>query len=456
MVVTPRLFLLSGKSLKSVDINNYDVNFGVPSESPPIEELVASVPYLFAAVCARANGIASLPRRFMHNGQEIDERELPFAVNWSDLLWRTEYSLCLYGVAYWFRVRNTVRVFRVRWLDPVTITPLADARRGLYGFERRVTPRSEKYELDENGLHKQLVYFWLPGLREVAPGPGTASAARRAAEVLRSVDAFADLFFDQGGMPLTLLIIPPATPDAERDRLENRFQRLAHGLRNAFKPVAVRSNVEVKTLGATPANLGMTDLVNSKRDAILAALGVPISLVLGTAVNYATATQEAKNYIVNTLAPRARLLQAEINRQLLAEFELELTFDYESLPVMREDERQAASAFQQYVMSGLTPVQAAQIVGVDVPEPEPALVPMLSDSADTAIAAEYRRWQTKARRAVKSGADPAEFVSDVLPRSEYLAVREALRGARTEEEVEAVFAAAPFLRFCCEEYPPVS
>lgn len=452
MVVTPRLFLLSGKSLKSIEIGNFDADFGARAESPPIEELAASVPYLFAAISARANGIASLPRRFMRGDQEIDERDLPFTINWPELLWRTEYSLCLYGVAYWFRVRNSVRVFRVRWLDPLTITPLADPRRGLYGFERRVTPRSERYELDENGLHKQLVYFWLPGLREVAPGLGTAQVARRAAEVLRSVDTFADLFFDQGGMPLTLLVIPPATPDAERERLENRFQRLAHGLRNAFKPVAVRSNIEVKTLGATPANLGMTELVDSKRDAILAALGVPISLVLGTAVNYATAAQEAKNFIANTLAPRARLLQAEINRQLLAEFGLELLFDYESLPAMREDERQAASAFQQYVMSGLTPGQAAQIVGVDMPEPEPAPTPTF-DAADVAIAAEYRRWQTKARRAVKSGADPSEFVSDILPRSEYLAVREALRGARTEEEVEAVFAAAPFLRLCLEEYP---
>lgn len=431
-----QLFLLYGHSVKQIEPN---ADYPILLPRTPIEDLAQRVPYLHAALRARADGLVILPRRFFRRGQEIEEKDIPFIIDWADLLWRTEYALNLYGAAYWYKARDREGVRWVRWLDPTTVNPLVDHKRGLYGFSRTVIT-NEIYHLDKKGLSRDLVYFWLPGLRETEPGC-YIDAVREAAEALHNIDKYTNMFFHYGGMPITLLVVPPATSETERERLETKFSAFARGLRNAFRPIAVRSQIDVKTVGVSPAHLDMAELINSKRDAILAALGVPISLIVGTSVNYATATQEIKNFITHTLGPRATFIASVVNKQLLSEYDITLVLDYEALPAMREDERQAAFAFQQYVTAGLSPRQAASLLGIPYPEEENAPKPI-----SEAIATELKRWHIKARNAWQKNAKAdVEFTTQVIHEEAQKAIREALRHVSSPHDIDAIFAAAPHI-----------
>lgn len=362
----PGLYLQRGNEIKSISYNSAwlqgeDVSEGTTHS---VESLAASVSWLHAAYSLRADKISGMPREIMNRaGNIVEEKDLPFAINLDDLLWRSEYALNLYAKSYWFQVKNTRRVLKVRWFDPTTIEPKVSQSNGLYEFERTLGTKKDSYDVKDD--LSDVIWIWLPGMREVGPGVAASSVVQTASEVLKSIDKFADMFFDQGAMPLLLLSIPPGTRDAERDRLESRFVRFATGVSNAFKPVAVRSNVTATTISSPPSDLAMTDLSEGKRDEILAAARVPVSLVLGTAVNFATARQEAQNFIETVMQPRAKFVQAQLNRQLFTPHGLTLTFHPERLPIMQQDNKVAAETFETLVTGGMNPEAAAFIAGFD-------------------------------------------------------------------------------------------
>lgn len=425
--------------------------------SPNVDDLASTVGYLYACYRIRSDKLSGLPREIVtESGEPIDEGDIPFKINITDLLWRTELALNLFGQAYWLKKRNRVRVLGVRWLDPRTMSAETDEARGLYAFERRLGANKIHYPVKDD-IAPDLVYFWLPGIGEVQPGVALSSVMRRASEVLKSIDIFADKFFDQGAMPVTILVVPPNTRTAEIDRLESRLSRVMHGVRNAFKPIGVRSNVEVKPLGSPPADLAMTDLGESKRDEILAVTGVPISLLTGTAVNYATAQQEARNFIENTIQPRASLIESIINEQLFSSIGLRFHFRIEQLPIMKSDEIAASDALLNLVTSGVELEAAMRILGYRIdelpddvaatiissnrlPVIEPGSNGVASDGED--VIAEMRRWRRKARKSIKRNGNAAvTFTSDIIDADEIGDISTALAFANTPEEVDAVFTA---------------
>jgi HK97 family phage portal protein len=431
------------------------------------------VAWLRACYERRSDKLSHLPRTIERGGETIEETVLPFDL--SDLLWRIERSLNLYGAAYLFKKRNRRDdVMAVTWLDPTTIEPLDDERRGLYAFQRNLS-KSIVYPV-EDGMSPDIAWVWLPGMRETKPGDPLSAAVKLPGEVLRSLDKFSDSFFDQGAMPITLLRIPSSTRDAERDRLESRMERIATGVRNAFRPVAVRADVEVERLGTIPADLAMAELTDGKRDAILAAPGVPISLVSGTAVNYATAQQEASNFVSNVISPRASIIERQLNKHIFEPLELVLRFQPEQLPEMQRDEVQSSAAFVNLRNGGMSREASAYFLGYtagDLPddiemfEEVPEALQNFdgnnsdnnNDAGDIPLAQiddtktrDLARWQRKAKKALKASKSASvPFSSEFIPAHEHEAISNLLTDATTVEEVEAAFVVAPFLSF--EGYP---
>lgn len=466
--LSPGIYLTDG--IKTTALSSVVGWSSGKDEDADAASLVANVAYLYACYSLRSDKLSGLPREIVRTGgggQVMTEKELPFSASLTDLLWRTEWSLNLYGAAYWLKERNTVRLKGVRWLDPSTMTPKVNETQGLYKFERQLSTTKKNYPVND-WRAPDLVYFWLPGIQEVAPGVAMSTVMRRAGEVLKSIDMFSDRFFDQGAMPITLLVVPANTRPEEIERLEGRLSRVMHGVRNAFKPIGVRANVEVKPLGSPPADLALPELTQAKRDEILAVTGVPISLVTGTSVNFATAQQEARNFIENKIQPRADLLQRILNQQLFNALGLEFRFKIEQLPVMRQDEIRASAALLNMVNAGVPLEAALAMAGYNLeeipanlaamiraavpalPQPnsngtgrQPKPPPVLANDG-TAKADDLRRWRRKARKAAKSGTATVPFESDVIEEAEAVALRAALEYAGAPEEVDAIFSAEFF------------
>lgn len=336
-------------------------------------KLYAVVSWLYRCVDVRAGAVANMPFE-IRRGDEVvmtHDDDAPEQLAWLNelpgLLYRTEAALALTGQAYWFRERNLVRTLAVRWLRPDSVRPDIDSD-GLKGFRRHVGGRDIDLTADD------LVYFWLPDpFVEIGPAehyPGRAALS--AAGALSSLDRFLTGYFDRGMVKATLLKYTTPLGVEESKRVKEWWRRVALGVKNAFAAEVVRGDFDTVVVGEGVKDLQNTALTAEQRESVCTALGVPQSKVTANAANYATANQDARSFIQDTIAPECKFLAQVINRQLLGPMGLTLAFLPESLPIMQEDEAARAGSFKLYRDGGLSIKEAAAILGIDMPEGLPA------------------------------------------------------------------------------------
>lgn len=388
--------------------------------------LYAAVSWLYRCIDIRAGAVSSMPWKIRRGETTLmtSEEEAPEQLSWlydlPDLLYRTEASLLLTGQAYWFRERNLMRTLNVRWLHPSSIAPRL-SREGLQGFTRTLGGESIPYEVDD------IIYFWLPDpYVELGPAkhwPG--KAALGAASVLSSMEVFLAGYFERGMIKATLLkYMTPISVD-EGQRVKEWWQRVAAGLKNAFATEVVRGDFETLVVGEGLHDLQNTALTQEQRESICTALGVPQSKVTANAANFATANQDARAFIQDTIAPQCRWIASTLNRQLLGPAGLHLEFSIEELPVMQEDEAARAASLVQLVQAGMSLEMATAVLGYDLPEgfslrderQAEQLQPREEEAGEAGERREeIRRFMRWARK--RTDPDPALFRSDVLTLAE--------------------------------------
>ena len=424
------------------------------------------VGWLHRCVQIRANGLLRVPYALTDGaGNEIwttsDNQPLPAAYAWlgnlRSLLGQTETALTLTGEAFWHKEKNRVRVLGLRWLAPQTMTAVWDETAGLAKFERRINGHKLDMPVQD------VVYFALPNpLHETKAGPAPAMAAMADAGVLYNVDVFAAAFFERGAIKATLLTVEGNPPKAEIDKLEAWWKRFFAGNKNAHQTAAVRAGIEPVVVGEGLEGLANQTLTVEKRQGIATALGIPHSLVMSDAANYATAQQDEINFLEYTILPAAHLIEETINRQLLAPFGLALQFQPETMDAYQEDETQRAASLVQLRQAGMPMETALAVLGYEIPkgmpieeeiEPLPEPAPTNGQSGngapgsngDSDAERETKQWRRKALAARRAGKSAdVEFTPDHIPpeRAEQIAYLLAL--AETDEEVQAAFEPFPF------------
>lgn len=332
-------------------------------------KLYDTVAYLYRCIEVRANALVALPWYIMRgetvvwsHADEEAPKELKPLENFTDLLWQTEASLCLSGQAFWQKERNLARLLNVRWLAPWTMMPKWDADEGLVGFERKIEKR-KPITFDPS----EIVYLTLPGTHETKPRRAPAEVACAAAKVLFSMDEFARLFFERGAVKATLLTVEGNPPLAEREKLKSWWNRTLTSLGKAFSTEVISAMVKPVVIGEGVGDLGNTGLTVEKRQDIATAVGVPHSLVMSDAANYATAMADRLNLYDLTVIPQAKIVQRQLNRQQFGPMGLRLLFKPEELSIYQEDEKERAGAVAQYVSAGVPIHIAMQLLGVDLP-----------------------------------------------------------------------------------------
>lgn len=393
--------------------------------------LYAVVSWLYRCVDIRAKAVAGMPwaiRRgdtvIMTDGDDAPE-QMGWLDNLSDMLYRTEAALTLTGRAYWFRERNLMRTLNVRWMHPDSVRPRID-RDGLHGFTRAIGGGEALFEIDD------MVYFWLPDpYVELGPAehwPG--KAAMSAAGVLASMDTFVGGYFDRGMIKATLLKYTTPISADEGQRVKEWWGRVVTGLKNAFATEVVRGDFDTLVIGEGIHDLQNTALTAEQRESICTALGVPQSKATANAANYATANQDARAFIQDTIAPECNWIASVINRQLLGPMGLRLEFRVEELPIMQEDEAARAASLNQLVQAGMSLEMATAVLGYDLPdgyelrEPvvqTPPTALLTGATPDTAERIEEtRRFMRWARK--RANPDPEQFESMVLSHGDKVAL----------------------------------
>lgn len=390
-------------------------------------DIQAAVAFLYRCVDVRAASLSALPWAIYRGETEVvtdDVDAMPAGfehlADLNTLLYRTEVALVTGAQAYWLKVRNRVRILDLRWLEPATMEPIWTPQ-GIGAFKREV-----------NGAITQLpagdvIYIWLKGTAETTPRPAPAFAAMSAANVLYSMDAFSKAFFDRGAIKGTILQVEGNPPPAEKERVKAWWKRLfGGGIGTAFETEVVSGQLTPIVIGDGVGDLGNSPLTVEKREDIATALGVPHSLVLSNASNYATSEADRLNFYDMTILPQARLIQRQVNEQLFEPLGLRFEFRPEMLPVYQKDENERAASFAAYVGAGVKPSIVAQILGIDLPEgitfddldPEPQPMELVAEAQDAQGAQEreeeearFKRWAAK-RKAPDVSAFKSAILSD--------------------------------------------
>lgn len=447
---------------------------GGDEASGNLQQYYKSIPWMFRGVDIRANAVVSVPFSIYRGSDEIDNSEdyqnaVKVLPNLSALIGLIEMALTIWGYAY---AKKDTNMFGLQaglryWL-PSSVSPDIDKKTGDIKFIRMVNGTPKEFTTDE------VVYFWKPD-PYVEIGPPLSSPAKSAAAaagVLFNVDKFAAAFFERGAIKVTLLTTKNILPQ-ERSRLKDWWARLARGKDSAWQSDIINADaVTPVVIGEGLESLENTHLTESKRIDIAAGLGIPYSVLFSNASNRATAEQDDYHLYDKTIIPDCRFIASVINTQYLEPIGCRLVFKPEEMDLFQRDENERAESLVRLINALQNPEEfmiATSILGYEIddettakiieliaqkkesreimaalpraqtinPNPEPEEP---SETQDNLRAIDLEKWRTKALKRIKAGREAAcQFESKHIAPVTMAAIFGALEGAKTEEEVKAIF-----------------
>lgn len=374
-----KLYTLDGTNIKGISLTDAQswIDAGFTDWFPDGTKLTQTNAYsingwLHRCVNIRASTMAALPWSVYRGDNAVatsdgDNEAVTRDMDWIDdlpsLLYLAEGALTILSVAYVYKQRTRgKRIDTLKWLAPTTMQPKW-TRDGIDHFERRIG--SDVYHLPPDDV----VYFRLPNmLHETEPAPSPVAAALADIGVLVNLTEFASQFFKRGAIRATLLTVDGMPQEAERQRLKSWWGRAMAGIGNAFGAEVVSAAVRPVVVGDGVESLNNDSLTAEKRESISTALGVPHSLVMSNAANFATAQADRLNFYDTTIIPASRIIERALNRQLFDAMGYRFAFRPEALNVYQEDEQERAQAYALYRNAGMPASLVAELLGITLPE----------------------------------------------------------------------------------------
>ena len=323
-------------------------------------KLYNRVPQLFRAVQLRAQALSSVP--FIINaGNRISD--WPFPQPLATLLYELESSLMVAGAAYALKQAPKIggnRVVGIEFLQPATISTTYHNK--VIQFTQQV--RGERF--GPWGLDRMLYMREFSFSEEIGAGLAPARVALPAAQLRNSMQEFASGFFASGAQPMTLITMQGNPPPSEVERTEAFFKRAMQGVRNAWRVLALRSEVSVMPITPLLNTMAMPELQMQTAREIAAAFGIPLSLLTSDSTSYATAQSDQQLFYEGTIKPRLLMYETNINKQVLEPMGMHLTFQPESLTIYQQNEAERSGALGNLTSAGIPLRQAMLILGYAV------------------------------------------------------------------------------------------
>ena len=355
-------------------------------EAVDAETAYERVAVVRTAVTLRANALASLPWEITTRRGTLVAFD---AERLAALIRGIEIDLCLYGAAY--LLRDPAAPLGLRRLHPRTISPITDAKRGLVGFTRRVNNTEVRLESETELLH-----IWEPSVRsEVEPGVGLVTTALTQARALLAAERYQTAYFERGAVRPTVWMFAQRPTDAERSRFEQWLRQLVSGIRNAFRHLALSSEIKTVTLGDTLSDAVQPELLQRAAELMLTAFQVPMSVVFSNASNYATAQRDYQTFILLTILPRTREIAAMLQPHFTA-YNQVLRCSEARIDAVQNSELEKAEAIQRLTGQPVLTLNEAR-ARLDLPQ-------FVEDAADQELL-RLRNRLAIAREAVAAGLD---------------------------------------------------
>jgi len=335
------------------------------------KDLYGIVPFIYRVINLTANAVASMPFALVDaNGEDFDvtsewENKAGIIPNPTAFMRLCSLSLSLFGSSYWLKERNRVKVRELSYLVPTTITPTITASDGLTGFKRSTGQFLKDF------MPEDIIHIWEPDAR-VEVGPPLAwrfKAMLYAGGLLHWEDVFVTEFLARGGIKPTMLMVKGIPNPADRERVENYWDKFIKGWFKISGKVFNAEAMEPKTVGDGIEGLQNSTLTPEKREDICVAAGIPLSVVMSNAANFATSQNDRRQFYENVILPDCELICSTLNDQLWGNLNPPIYMEPrpETLDAFQEDESSRAGAFKTYVDGGMRPEIAAQVVGVELP-----------------------------------------------------------------------------------------
>jgi hypothetical protein len=386
----PDLFVLgsSAKGLSLTDprgwdgLNTTSLSGDIPGLS--VHGAFTNEAWTRRCVQVRANGLASMPFSVFKTGTEdvvwTHEDKAPDDLSFLDLFgfsFRASAALALKG---FFTAQKEGRFRRsdlrmtdvtgLMWLNPNTMKP--EMERGEYG--PGADGRFRYWVRTIDGTRKHIPTEWVIAGFSPSPfveqgyGSSEGEATKLHSQILTDLASFTS---DQlrSGLPRKTVWVAsqdaPKNPSEETIKgLELWISKFMRGVKGT--PPKIMQGLETKEIGSSLSDLHSKEITEDAREAIATGYGVPHSLVLSNAANFATANQDVLNFFNTTVIPDARIVQRVLNTQLLNDKGYTLYFEPKKLEAFQQAELQTAEKVS--VLTGnravLSRRQAGEMLGI--------------------------------------------------------------------------------------------
>ena len=438
-----------GRAVKNVSFGDFDawMDAQIEGQAQPIkrDDATMYVPWVRRAQKLRAGAVRAVPFSIMQGETDITDKER-FA-DIAGLIEKAEMSMTKFGGAYWHLDRNLVSFVWPQWWVYPSIEIVYNTDHIFVGYERTVNNRKKIYKPNE------LVAFFEPD-EDVEFGPGQAAldAALYAASALHNADLMVDSYFTRDGTRITIFGVDRLTQDDQVEALKAWWRRLTQGVRNAFVSVFYRGTLTPTIVGDPLKEIWSADLTADKQRDIAAAFGMPVSVLMSNAADRATAESDAMQWYTNFVFPRCEWYADQINRQWLSRENppLEMVYHPEQTEVWQRAQLEQVQAVTTAYAAGILDINEARaIIGYDEvavvdskdetepqtseTEPEPAQKSLLQGDLE--------KWERKATQRWREGSreKALTFTSDVIPATMQAAIRGALEGAESVDDIAHAF-----------------
>lgn len=255
--------------------------------------------------------------------------------------------------------------------DRVFIIPAAGGIMGYYYVPEGKSARDGTPVLPEDMIHLR---FPNPGdpLEGMGQGLSPLSAGARSADVDNRVTNFLKKFFDSGTMINTYITFNAVMDPDDMNTVRERFTEIYGGSDNWTEPGVFDQQGEVKRFGMTFDEMGFGELDERNESRTMMVFGVPPILVSsrfglkhGTYSNWEEAR---RGFWEDVMVPELETDLLEWQYYLRGDDGAFVGLDYSSVPALRRNVPELATAFSTLVGSGVPKHTAARITDLPIGE----------------------------------------------------------------------------------------
>ena len=313
-----------------------------------------AVSYVFQALQLISGGVLTLDYvvKDVVTGEEVDT----LAVDVIEDIANAVLSYHVFGVGVLKREKRGNRLY-LRWLPYPDLTFHQDSDGNITSVE---------HDGERLLLNDLIIFRNLDTGNKHVTGVSSVDVALRAAEVSDNVVEYVRSFFENGAVPLVLLVSDRPIPRKEIENIETVWKRMLRGAKKAFSTMVLRFGIKPHVITPPIRDLDVSNIDTFVRGQIASAFNIPPQL-LGEQASAASYRYALYVFSRTNIQPLARRIEIAINRVLGPRDFLSFQWDFTRTPEYAMDLGVRADAALKLTSSGVLDVkQARRLVGLDL------------------------------------------------------------------------------------------